>query len=407
MNEEREVFEAEPIETNGRFGDRFKQSKTQELAVAHDPEHSALDMQIATAKHYPRSISTFKRDALGMATLDEETATSCFFSMPRGGKAIEGPSVRLAEICASAWGHINAQAVISDIGDVFVTARAVCWDMEKNLRIGFEVRRRITKKNGQRYDDDMIGVTCGAAMSIALRNAIFRVIPRAYVDSIYREARKVAIGDAKTLSSKRVAMVDYFAKMGINPARVLAAVEAASVEDITLDNLAVLKGYATAIKDGEASIETCFPEPKKADEKPQGLADKIKSNGKKAEAEKSAEAKKEEPAAPVAEKPKEEAKPAEVEGEIPNEEAPATTDAPMTDEEKAAAATQEAVQEASTWDRQTLLDKIQSELMRLGKKSYGWAAIQSGVGKSKSADMTDAELRMIYAKVFPMTVAAK
>ena len=196
----------------------------------HSGERAILDVQIVTAKRFPRSMRVFMQEAKGMACLDEETAQSCFFSLPRGGKAIEGPSVRLAEICATAWGHIHAQARIVEETDKFIVAEAVCWDLQKNVRIGVQVRRRITKKNGQRYDDDMIGVTCNAASSIALRNAILRVIPRAYVDSIYREARKVAIGDEKTLASKRAAMVQYFGKMGIIESRVLAAVESKGVD---------------------------------------------------------------------------------------------------------------------------------------------------------------------------------
>lgn len=47
-----------------------------------------IDMQIATAKKYPRSISKFKAKALEMATLDEETAESCFYNLPREGKEI-------------------------------------------------------------------------------------------------------------------------------------------------------------------------------------------------------------------------------------------------------------------------------------------------------------------------------
>jgi hypothetical protein len=41
---------------------------------------------------------------------------------------------------------------------------------------------------------------------------------------------------------------------------VFASIGVAGEVDITLDHLAVLKGYAQAIKDGEANIETCFPE---------------------------------------------------------------------------------------------------------------------------------------------------
>src|SRR5690606_17376874 len=62
-----------------------------------------IDMQIATAKRYPRSLTQFKESAMEMACLDEETAASMFYVLPRDGKKIEGPSVRLAEVVGSAF----------------------------------------------------------------------------------------------------------------------------------------------------------------------------------------------------------------------------------------------------------------------------------------------------------------
>ena len=49
-----------------------------------------------------------------MATIDAEVAGSCFYKLSRGGKTIEGPSVRLAEIVASAWGNLKFGARIID-----------------------------------------------------------------------------------------------------------------------------------------------------------------------------------------------------------------------------------------------------------------------------------------------------
>jgi len=73
-------------------------------------EKAQIDMQIATAHQYPRSLEQFKRRALAMATLDPETAESCVYVRPVGkeqnaqgkwvDKYAEGPSIRLAEIVA-------------------------------------------------------------------------------------------------------------------------------------------------------------------------------------------------------------------------------------------------------------------------------------------------------------------
>lgn len=214
--------------------------------------------QVETAKRYPRSIKRFLEEAQTMACLDEDTAASCIYALPRGGKSIEGPSARLAEIIASAWGNCRAGARVVSEDARFVTAQGFFFDVQRNFAVTFEVRRRITDKHGQKFNDDMVGVTANAACSIALRNAVFKGVPKAFWGRVYDASRHTAIGDAKTLETKRADMIAYFAKMGVTEARVLATLGCGGVDDIGLDHLALLKGLATALKENETSIEQAF-----------------------------------------------------------------------------------------------------------------------------------------------------
>lgn len=241
---------------------------TPSLGALEQQTRGEIDVQIATAKRYPRSIRTFMQTALEMATLDEDTAEACFYALPRDGKTVEGPSVRLAEICASAWGHMRAQSRIVSEDERFITAQAGAWDMQNNVAFAFEVRRRITtsekKKAGQvipskKYSDDMVVVTGNAASSIALRNAVFKVIPSAYWRPVYLKCREVAVGTAETLADRRAKMLAYFQKMGVTNARVFEVLGVPGIEDVTLDHLGTLKGLATAIKDGDTSVDEAFP----------------------------------------------------------------------------------------------------------------------------------------------------
>ena len=68
---------------------------------------SEVDMQIATAKQYPRDLPTVLNKIETYATMDTETAEDCFYALRRQGadggtQLIEGLSVRMAEIIASA-----------------------------------------------------------------------------------------------------------------------------------------------------------------------------------------------------------------------------------------------------------------------------------------------------------------
>jgi len=165
----------------------------------------------------------------------------------------------MAEIALASYQHVKAGSrIIADDGK-FLTAQAVVHDLENNVAVSIEVRRRVTSKSGARYSDDMIAVTGNAACSIALRNAVFRVVPRALITPVYEAAKRVAVGDVKSLTSKRSQIIARLKQMGAKDAAILAAVGADKIEDIDLARLEILIGLGTAIKDGEITLETAFP----------------------------------------------------------------------------------------------------------------------------------------------------
>lgn len=226
-------------------------------------ERAQIDIQIATAKKYPRSLAAVKNNMLSLATLDQETAAGCFYTLParRGGdgKPIQGPSVRMAEIALASYGHLRAGArVIANDGKVLV-AQGVCHDLQNNVCISVEVRRKVTTKDGRTFSEDMQVMAGNAACSIALRNATFRVVPLALVKPIYEQAKRLAVGDGKTLVQRRAVAVEYFVKMGVPRDRIFGALGVNGLDDVTLEHLEILTGFKTAIADGEASIDAVFP----------------------------------------------------------------------------------------------------------------------------------------------------
>ena len=233
-------------------------------------------MQLEAAHRWPRKVDRFLAEAIALATVDKETAQSCMYTLPPrvggDGKAIVGPSVRLAEMCASSWGNLHTGARVIDETDKEIIAQAVAWDLEKNLRVSIEVQRGILTSSykGQpprKYGADMIRVTGMAAISIALRNAIFRVIPRALINTVYDAACTEAVaikGDPKfDADQKRI--VGYFIdKWKVSLPRLLVQVSAESLEAMTREQLITLAGIGTAIKNGERTIEDAFPRPVQA-----------------------------------------------------------------------------------------------------------------------------------------------
>jgi len=229
-------------------------------------ERASVDIQISTAHRFPRTLSKVKADMLSFATLDEETALSCFYTLPRGGKSIQGPSVRLAEIAISCFGNLRIGArpiaTVTTGDNPHVIVQAVCHDLEKNVAISIEKRRRITKKKSKdAIDEDDINLAVNACSAIALRDATFKVVPLILVKPVYEAAKKVAVGDVKSLGEKRQKVIERLTQMGAKIENILGRVEAKKIEDIDLTRLELLIGLGTALKDGETTLEEAFPVP--------------------------------------------------------------------------------------------------------------------------------------------------
>lgn len=226
---------------------------------------SEIDIQIATAKRYPRSVKESTERILSLATQDEETAQECFYALRRNGNAgsslIEGPSVRLAEIVAAAWGNLRVQSQIVCNDGKFITARGVCHDLETNTAVSFEVQRRITDKNGRTFSDDMIVTTGNAAGAIAFRNAVFKVVPKATISTVLKAIKDVSMGKTIDIEATRQKMIQYFAKAGVTTEMILSYLEVQSIEDIDAEMIEVLRGTSTAIKEGTTTAKECFIDP--------------------------------------------------------------------------------------------------------------------------------------------------
>ena len=237
------------------------------MQVSHDQsviqidavERANVDSQVATAKQYPRDLARSVNNSIAMATMDYATAQSCGYALPRGGKPITGPSVHLAKLIVSNWGNMRAEAKVVQITDKQVISRGTCWDLENNVATAFEVRRSIVGKNGKRFTDDMITVTGNAANSIAYRNAVFSVIPKAITDKVYQAAQHFITGDLsdeEKLVARRKKCIDFFKdEYGINEQEVIMLCGKQTVNQIKADQIALLLGITQSLKDGDTTVD--------------------------------------------------------------------------------------------------------------------------------------------------------
>nr|DAE36880.1 MAG TPA: hypothetical protein [Caudoviricetes sp.] len=237
------------------------------LQVQHDQnivqldavERANVDSQVATAKQYPRNVTRSINNSIAMATMDENTAQSCGYALPRGNKPITGPSVHLAKLIVSNWGNMRTEAKVVQITDKQVVSRGTCWDLENNVASAFEVRRPIVGSSGKRYSDDMITVTGNAASAIAYRNAVFAVIPKAVTDKVYQAAQHCITGDLSDndkLIATRKKCIDYFKdEYGITEEEVIMICGKQTVNQIKAEQIVLLRGIIQSLRDGDTTVE--------------------------------------------------------------------------------------------------------------------------------------------------------
>jgi hypothetical protein len=242
-----------------------------------------IDQQVTTAHAFPRSPARAKKALLDMVQLDPESAQESMYAVPVDGKPITGPSIRFAEALKTSWGNCAVGARVTEVNrtEQFVEAEAVFWDLETNVRTTFRTRRSIRGKNGRTYGERLIVTTCGAASSIAMREAILKGIPKPVWRAGYEAVVTTIKGDVKTLSERRAKALTAFAQFGVSADKVFARLGVAGVEDIGLDDLPELIAMYQSIKSGDATVEDFFsPKGQQADVVKDPLNDHPDDGGK-------------------------------------------------------------------------------------------------------------------------------
>lgn len=248
------------------MNEKNEQSSSVEVfapSMAMTIERAEIDSQIATAKQYPRSLETFKKRGLSMATLDIETAESCIYSRPVGKKNgveqyAEGASIRLAEIVAACYGNIRISARITEQTERFVKCEGVAHDLESNYAGKSEVVEVTVKTDGTPYGERQRALVAKVCLSKAYRDAVFKVVPKALCKSIIDAANGVISKSTATIDDRQKRAKAWLKSINIADERVFSALNVKGWSEIDDEKLLTLTGLKTAISEGEP-VDECFP----------------------------------------------------------------------------------------------------------------------------------------------------
>lgn len=189
-------------------------------------------------------------------------AEAAFYSYKRGGQEVTGPSIRLAEALASAWGNIDYGMRELSNKDGVTELEAYAWDLETNTLTTqrFTVHhKRDTKGGGYALTDQRDIYELGANMGARrMRARILAVLPADIVKAAEEKCRQTLSGGSGVPISERVkGMLTKFAPFGVAQKHIETRLGKKMV-DIMPDDIVLLIGIYNSIKDGNISASEAF-----------------------------------------------------------------------------------------------------------------------------------------------------
>lgn len=225
--------------------------------------------KLVIAKRFPRDEVQAYAKAME-ACQRPAMAEKAFYSFPRGGQVVEGPTIRFAEELARCWGNIDygIKELSQDEGKSEMQAYA--WDLETNAQSvqnftnphAREVGKKMQTLTSQRdiYENNANMATR------RLRSRILAILPSWFVEECIEECKKTLAGNNKEPLIDRVKkMVVTFGKLGVTQEQIEKRL-GRKVDTMTIDDFTDYIGIYNAIKQGESKIAEWFEAEKTASE---------------------------------------------------------------------------------------------------------------------------------------------
>lgn len=266
MNENNEIMAAEhtvPNAPNMQGGIIAHLDNINQGTVAIEASRAIAEAQgkLIIAKRFPRDeVAAY---AKAMEACQRPTmAEKAFYSFPRGGQTVEGPTIRFAEELARCWGNIDygIKELSQDEGKSEMQAYA--WDLETNA----QSVQNFTNPHQREQGKKMVTLTSqrdiyenNANMATRrLRSRILAILPSWFVEDAIAECKKTLAGKNDLPLVDRVKkMVVQFAKLGVTQEQIESRLKK-KIDTMNADDFVEYIGIYNAIKQGESKIAEWF-----------------------------------------------------------------------------------------------------------------------------------------------------
>jgi len=247
------VYQAEPI-----GGQLMPMAPPMPMMQSKTAYHTAVSVQ--RPRDLDKVVAAVKREA---ALAGDAFYWSWPVKNKRTGKKemLDGPSIGLAMCVAREWTNVAVPVDYTETAthDIF-TAHFV--DLER----GFTVSRiwkqsKKANKDLDAYGERSANMTFQAAQSRAIRNVVLAGVPKWLVEQAKEIAKDSVLKGItpEKLAAARDTIVKIMNGWGVDEARMIAAVNGVPLTQWGPEEIVVLKGMSSQIREGAANPDELFP----------------------------------------------------------------------------------------------------------------------------------------------------
>lgn len=237
-------------------------TKAAGAAVTIEMERAVAETQamMIVAKRFPRDEQVAMTKLLNACTR-ETLADSALYTYARGGTDITGPSIRLAEAIAQAWGNIQFGFRELEQAKGASSVEAFAWDMESNTRQikTFEVSHyRQTKREKYLLTDprDIYEMVANQAAR-RVRACILGVIPGDVVEAAVSQCEETLNAKADTSPAALQKMLEKFKEFGVTQKMIEKRIQR-NLDTIRPAQFIQLRKIYVSMTDGMSDAATWF-----------------------------------------------------------------------------------------------------------------------------------------------------
>lgn len=229
-------------------------------AVAIEQERAIAEAQgqLVLAKRFPRNENEAYAELMNACKIPAFAAVA-FYSVPRAGGAVSGPSIRLAEEIARVYGNFEYGHRELSRDSTKSEIEVYAWDKQKNNRSIRQITVMHTRdtRNGQipLRDQKDIDDKIANVASKQVRGRILALMPKWLVEEAIQECRRTIAGNNEEPVEARIRkMSQAFSKFGVT-VKHLEGYLGHKLSETLLDEIPDLQGIFNAIREGTPPSE--------------------------------------------------------------------------------------------------------------------------------------------------------